>query len=45
MLYLAIDQHAKQITVVVRNSDGEDVFRDARSALAPRRSKRSLSSC
>lgn len=27
MLYLAIDQHAKQITVVVRNSDGEDVLR------------------
>lgn len=27
MLYLAIDQHAKQITVVVRNSDGEDVLK------------------
>jgi transposase len=27
MLYVGIDQHAKQITVVVRNSDGEDVLR------------------
>lgn len=27
MLYLAIDQHAKQITVVVRNSEGEDVLK------------------
>lgn len=27
MLYLAVDQHAKQITVVVRNSDGEDFLR------------------
>jgi transposase len=27
MLYVGIDQHAKQITVVVRNSEGEDVLR------------------
>ena len=27
MLYLAIDQHAKQITVCVRNEDGETVLR------------------
>ena len=27
MLYLAIDQHAKQITVCVRNSDGDTVLR------------------
>jgi hypothetical protein len=27
MLYVGIDQHAKQITVVVRNSVGEDVLR------------------
>ena len=27
MLYLAIDQHAKQITVCVRNTDGETVLR------------------
>ena len=26
MLYLAIDQHSKQITVCVRNSDGETVL-------------------
>lgn len=27
MLYLAIDQHAKQITVCVRNEDGDTVLR------------------
>ena len=27
MLYLAIDQHSKQITVSVRNADGDDVLR------------------
>lgn len=27
MLYLAIDQHAKQITVVIRNAKGEDVLK------------------
>ena len=27
MLYLAIDQHAKQITVVVRNEAGDTVLR------------------
>lgn len=27
MLYLAIDQHSKQITVCVRNADGDDVLR------------------
>ena len=27
MLYLAIDQHAKQITVCVRNHDGDTVLR------------------
>lgn len=27
MLYLAIDQHAKQITVCVRNQDGDTVLR------------------
>ena len=27
MLYVAIDQHAKQITVVVRNDQGEDVLK------------------
>ncbi len=27
MLYLAIDQHAKQITVCVRNAEGDTVLR------------------
>jgi transposase len=27
MLYVAIDQHAKQITVVIRNHEGEDVLK------------------
>ncbi|MCO6048156.1 hypothetical protein NG895_30035 [Aeoliella sp. ICT_H6.2] len=27
MLYLAIDHHAKQITVCVRNEEGETMFR------------------
>ncbi len=27
MLYLAIDQHAKQITVCIRNEDGDTVLR------------------
>ncbi len=27
MLYVAIDQHAKQITVAVRNDQGEDVLK------------------
>ena len=27
MLYLAIDQHAKQITICVRNEDGDTVLR------------------
>ena len=27
MLYLAIDQHSKQITVCVRNTDGDAVLR------------------
>jgi hypothetical protein len=27
MLYVAIDQHAKQITVVIRNHQGEDVVK------------------
>jgi hypothetical protein len=27
MLYLAIDQHAKQITVCVRNTDGDTIMR------------------
>jgi hypothetical protein len=27
MLYLAIDQHAKQITVCVRNEEGDTVLR------------------
>ena len=27
MLYVAIDQHAKQITVCVRNEDGDTVLR------------------
>ena len=26
MLYVAIDQHAKQITVAIRSDQGEDVF-------------------
>ena len=27
MLYVAIDQHAKQLTVCVRNEDGDTVLR------------------
>ena len=27
MLYVAIDQHAKQITVAIRNDQGEDVLK------------------
>ena len=27
MLYVAIDQHAKQITVSIRNDQGEDVLK------------------
>ena len=44
MLYLAIDQHAKQITVCVRNEDGDTVLRRQVSTRRSKRSKRFFSS-
>ena len=43
MLYLAIDQHAKQITVCLRNGDGDTLLRRQVSTRAEK-SRRSFSS-
>ncbi len=43
MLYLAIDQHAKQITVCIRNEDGDTVLRRQLRSIASTHSSASIS--